>query len=56
MDSLGRIFGPLLGTFLLDIDLHLPYLAGGLLSLAAMLLLLRFRLLDRSAGQQVIGK
>jgi MFS family permease len=56
MDSLGRIFGPLLGTFLLDVDLHLPYLAGGLLSLAAVLLLLRFRLLDRSAEPQVIGK
>ncbi|MBB3109144.1 multidrug resistance protein [Paenibacillus phyllosphaerae] len=52
MDSLGRIVGPLLGTFLFKIDLQLPYLAGGLLSLLALLLLLRFRLLDRSAVSQ----
>lgn len=44
MDSLGRIIGPLFGAFLFTVDLKLPYLAGGLLSLAALLLLLRFRM------------
>lgn len=46
MDSLGRIAGPLLGTYLFTVDLRLPYLSGGLLCLAAVLLLVRFRQLD----------
>ncbi|MFD1955123.1 MFS transporter [Paenibacillus thailandensis] len=46
MDSLGRIAGPLLGTFLFTVDLRLPYLLGGLLCLAATLLLVRFKRLD----------
>lgn len=50
MDSLGRIIGPLLGTFLFTMNLQLPFLIGGFLSLAALLLLLRFRMLDRSAA------
>ncbi|TYP77903.1 MFS transporter [Paenibacillus methanolicus] len=50
MDSLGRIIGPLLGTFLFRLDLQLPFLVGGLLSLAALLLLMRFRMIDRSAA------
>jgi len=48
MDSLGRIIGPLLGAYLFTVNLELPYLAGGLLSLAALLLLLRFRLAEPS--------
>ncbi|GGD70524.1 MFS transporter [Paenibacillus nasutitermitis] len=48
MDSLGRIIGPLLGVYLFKMNVELPYLAGGLLSLAALLLLLRFRLIEPS--------
>ncbi|WP_219836402.1 MFS transporter [Paenibacillus sp. R14(2021)] len=48
MDSLGRIIGPLLGAFLYSLNLTLPYVSGGLLSLAALVLLLRFKMLDRS--------
>ncbi|QYR20040.1 MFS transporter [Paenibacillus sp. sptzw28] len=51
MDSLGRIAGPLMGAFLFTVNLELPYLAGGLLSLAALLLLYRFRFIDRTARQ-----
>ncbi|MCQ6558206.1 MFS transporter [Paenibacillus mendelii] len=46
MDSLGRIIGPLMGAFLFTVNVELPYLIGGFLSLAALLLLLRFRMLD----------
>lgn len=49
MDSLGRIIGPLFGAYLLTVNIELPYLIGGILSLAALLLLLRFRFSDRSA-------
>ncbi|MBP3964325.1 MFS transporter [Paenibacillus lignilyticus] len=52
MDSLGRIIGPLFGAFLFTVNLTLPYVAGGLLSLAALTLLLRFRLLNSSAVEQ----
>ncbi|MBW7473593.1 MFS transporter [Paenibacillus oenotherae] len=52
MDSLGRIIGPLFGAYLLTINLELPYLIGGLLSIAALLLLIRFRFIDRSAPAQ----
>lgn len=52
MDSLGRIIGPLFGAYLLTINLELPYLIGGLLSLVALLLLLRFRFIDRSRQTQ----
>ncbi|MDQ0059510.1 MFS transporter [Paenibacillus harenae] len=47
MDSLGRIAGPLLGSFVFTISMGLPYLLGGILCLAALLLLLRFRSLDK---------
>lgn len=47
MDSLGRIIGPLLGAGLYAIHLTLPYVAGGLLSLAALTLLFRFRIAER---------
>ncbi|MFC4778412.1 MFS transporter [Paenibacillus sp. GCM10023252] len=46
MDSLGRIIGPLAGTFLLTINLQLPFVMGGILSIAALLLLLKFRQVD----------
>ncbi|MCA0753879.1 MFS transporter [Paenibacillus sp. N4] len=49
MDSLGRVAGPLLGSFFFTIELGLPYLLGGLLCLAAVLLLLRFRQLDKQS-------
>lgn len=49
MDSLGRIAGPLLGSFLFTIEMGLPYLLGGILCLAALLLLLRFRQLDKTS-------
>ncbi|GIQ61450.1 tetracycline resistance MFS efflux pump [Paenibacillus cisolokensis] len=52
MDSLGRITGPLAGALLFRIDLLLPYLLGGVISLAALLLLLRFRTLDRGEIQR----
>ncbi|MBD2846233.1 MFS transporter [Paenibacillus sp. IB182496] len=55
MDSLGRIAGPLAGTALLSWNLELPYLVGGLLSLAALLLLLRFRLVSRSSDTGEAG-
>jgi DHA1 family multidrug resistance protein-like MFS transporter len=55
MDSLGRVLGPLLGSFLFTVNLGLPYLLGGLLCLGALLLLLRFRQLDQtSTGSQTI--
>lgn len=47
MDSLGRIAGPLLGSFFFTIEMGLPFLLGGILCLAALLLLVRFRQLDR---------
>lgn len=52
MDSLGRIIGPMFGALLFSIDLQLPYVAGGLLSLAALLLLFRFRSADQMTGEQ----
>lgn len=48
MDSLGRIFGPLLGTFIFSFNISLPYILGGALSLAALFLLARFHALDRT--------
>mgnify|MGYP001263507604 FL=1 len=47
MDSLGRIAGPLLGSFLFTVEMGLPYLLGGILCVAALLLVVRFRQLDR---------
>ncbi|SEN16320.1 MFS transporter [Paenibacillus sp. OV219] len=52
MDSLGRIVGPLVGASLFSVDITLPYVAGGLLSLAGIALLLRFRMLDNSPAHQ----
>ncbi|MBM7564331.1 MFS transporter [Paenibacillus sacheonensis] len=47
MDSLGRIIGPLVGAGLASVHLTLPYVAGGILSVAALAFLFRFRALDR---------
>src|SRR5690606_36981210 len=47
MDSLGRIIGPTLGTLLLSVTQWLPFVASGVLSLSALILLARFRNLDR---------
>jgi len=47
MDSLGRIAGPLFGAVLYRIEMTLPLLVSGALSVAALLLLRRFRTLDR---------
>ncbi|MEI7027871.1 MFS transporter [Paenibacillus sp. y28] len=49
MDSLGRITGPLLGTLLFNVQDSLPYLIGGVLCIAAIILLQRFIVLDRKA-------
>lgn len=51
MDSLGRIAGPLLGSFLFTIQMGLPYLLGGILCMAALVLLVRFRQLDKHSPQ-----
>lgn len=49
MDSLGRIAGPLLGSVLFTYHMGLPYLVGGILCIGALLLVLRFRQLDRGS-------
>jgi DHA1 family multidrug resistance protein-like MFS transporter len=38
--SLGRVVGPLLAGALLDVNLHLPYLSGGIITFAGFLLCL----------------
>jgi len=50
MDSLGRIIGPLLGSALLGVTQWLPFVVSGILSLAALGLLSRFRSSDRRAA------
>ncbi|MFC5403148.1 MFS transporter [Cohnella soli] len=47
MDSLGRIVGPVLGAALLGAANWLPFVASGVLSLAALGLLAQFRSQDR---------
>ncbi|MBH5316818.1 MFS transporter [Paenibacillus sp. GSMTC-2017] len=47
MDSLGRIAGPLLGSLLFTVEMGLPYLLGGILCIAAIVFVVRFRQLDR---------
>lgn len=51
MGSLGRITGPILGTSVFALDIRLPFLIGGILSLAVIFLLMRFLKLD----QRMIG-
>lgn len=52
MDSLGRIAGPLLGGAVFAIAHSLPFIIGGVLCLAAILLLQRFVLVDRQTRTQ----
>jgi len=52
MDSLGRIIGPILAAFLFRLELTLPLIVGGVLSIAALLLLSRFRALDGQRTSQ----
>ncbi|EXX85566.1 MFS transporter [Paenibacillus darwinianus] len=47
MDSLGRIIGPLVAAGLFRIELTLPLIVGGILSLMALLLLSGFRVADK---------
>ncbi|MBI1307877.1 MAG: MFS transporter [Bacteroidetes bacterium] len=41
--SLGRVFGPLIGGALYDLDFHLPYIAGPVLLMIGLGLTLKFR-------------
>ncbi|MFX3633396.1 MAG: MFS transporter [Candidatus Pristimantibacillus sp.] len=62
MDSLGRIVGPLAGTFLFTIsfgpsfisDGGLPYVSGGVLCIAALWLLVRFRKSDQIQERKLV--
>lgn len=63
MDSLGRIAGPLLGGAVFTVREDLPFWLGGVLSLAALFLVLRYVMADRrrrptqlpgSAGDTVV--
>ncbi|MNI29843.1 Tetracycline resistance protein, class B [compost metagenome] len=47
MDSLGRIAGPLLGGAVFVLDKSLPFIIGGVLCIATLMLLARFVSLDR---------
>lgn len=51
MDSLGRIAGPLMGMGAYHLNIHLPFAIGGVLCLAAVLLLAAFHAADRDAKQ-----
>lgn len=53
MDSLGRIAGPLIGTFLFTFSISLPYGVAGALCLLALILIYFYRLADRKAGGQL---
>ncbi|MGG2089621.1 MFS transporter [Priestia aryabhattai] len=48
MDSLGRIFGPLLGAFAFKLNMMLPFIIGAVVTLAALLLIQRHTALDYS--------
>jgi DHA1 family multidrug resistance protein-like MFS transporter len=48
MDSLGRIAGPLMGGAVFVLNSSLPFVIGGVLCCAALILLFRFNTLDRS--------
>ncbi|TYR79771.1 MFS transporter [Priestia megaterium] len=48
MDSLGRIFGPLLGAFAFNINAVFPFLIGAILTVSALLLLQRHHMLEYS--------
>ncbi|MCA1201667.1 MFS transporter [Priestia flexa] len=48
MDSLGRIFGPLMGAFAFELNSMYPFLIGAVLTFGALLLLQRHIALDYS--------
>jgi DHA1 family multidrug resistance protein-like MFS transporter len=48
MDSLGRIAGPLMGVGAFQLNLNLPFVIGGVLCLAALLLVVGFISSDRA--------
>ncbi|HEY0829427.1 MAG TPA: MFS transporter [Bacilli bacterium] len=47
MDSLGRITGPLIASAAYSLNIHLPFIVGGIICFAAISLLYRFVSLDR---------
>lgn len=47
MDSLGRIAGPIIGSFLFAFSITLPYAVAGVLSLLALILVYYYKLADR---------
>ncbi|MFC6331311.1 MFS transporter [Paenibacillus septentrionalis] len=49
MDSLGRIAGPIIGSFLFAFSITLPYAVAGVLSLLALILVYYYKLADRRA-------
>jgi MFS family permease len=56
MDSLGRIFGPLMGVTAFHLHINLPLILGGLLCLGAILLLVPFVAGERrQANEQAAG-
>jgi MFS family permease len=46
MDSLGRIAGPLFAMLLYGWQIELPFIVGGVLCIAAIVLVQRFRALE----------
>lgn len=53
MDSFGRIAGPLLATALFNIQVDLPYIVAAILSIAAVILIVRYSTLDRMSSSQI---
>jgi hypothetical protein len=51
MDSLGRIAGPLMGISAFHLNIHLPFLIGGVLCLAAITLVIGFIGADKKHSQ-----
>jgi DHA1 family multidrug resistance protein-like MFS transporter len=48
MDSLGRIIGPIMATFLYKVNIQLPFWVGGILTMAGVLLVISFLAAERS--------
>lgn len=48
MDSLGRIIGPVTGSLLYSLNMYLPYVAGALFSLLAVVIVISFRRRERA--------
>ncbi|MDY0322804.1 MAG: MFS transporter [Candidatus Carbobacillus sp.] len=51
MDSLGRIIGPVTGSFLYSVNMYFPYVAGALFSMLAVMIVLLFRRRERADVQ-----